>query len=366
MRVSKRTVLGLSCALVLLGACGKDSNQPGEKLEVGQPAAAPFDSIFHLTKEIQLRAGRENPLGNSEDLVVLGGRIFVVDFTGPDIKVFDRAAGRLITTIGRAGNGPGEFRVPESATAVDARSFAVLDRARRIVSIWDTTGTLEREWPVLGTATAIDLVPGADRLIVAGKLSPTRVKSYEGLPGIHEFDLDGNELASYRNFPPMPHPWQVIFSALFATAVGPYVVSGTMNSNELHLYNRGTGEERWVTIAGPWYTPLDWPDPDYVPAGMNRVQWVGKWAKMQKLAVKLVTLDPGHYVTRFQTYDDDNLVFYYVVADIAGRELATSDSSPIKLVAGGDGVVQAVTVDSTGTAWYREYSVDPAHFGLDD
>lgn len=72
------------------------------------------------------------------------GRIFVADGTSERVVVFD-AEGRFVGTIGRAGEGPGEFL---SATALDLDPFgalAVWDARRGIISRWTAEGDLLNE-----------------------------------------------------------------------------------------------------------------------------------------------------------------------------------------------------------------------------
>lgn len=72
------------------------------------------------------------------------GRIYVADRKPVVIKVFD-ASGRFLHTIGREGEGPGEFRAP--FIAVHGASLVVHDPQVSRTSVFDTAGTLIRSWP---------------------------------------------------------------------------------------------------------------------------------------------------------------------------------------------------------------------------
>jgi hypothetical protein len=72
------------------------------------------------------------------------GRIYVADRKPVVIKVFD-ASGRFLHTIGREGEGPGEFRA--SFIAVHGASLVVHDPQVSRTSVFDTAGTFIRSWP---------------------------------------------------------------------------------------------------------------------------------------------------------------------------------------------------------------------------
>lgn len=71
------------------------------------------------------------------------GRLVVAD--GTRLKFFD-TRGRLVSSAGRSGSGPGEFRRAGSLCRFGGDSILVWDAASRRVSIWTATGTLAREY----------------------------------------------------------------------------------------------------------------------------------------------------------------------------------------------------------------------------
>ena len=72
------------------------------------------------------------------------GRIYVADRKPVVIKIFD-ASGRFLHTIGREGEGPGEFRA--AFIAVHGASLVVHDPQVSRTSVFDTAGTFVRSWP---------------------------------------------------------------------------------------------------------------------------------------------------------------------------------------------------------------------------
>lgn len=72
------------------------------------------------------------------------GRIYVADRTPSVIKVYERD-GRFLRTIGREGEGPGEFRV----AFIDVRGGVLMVHDPQVsrTSVFDTSGTFVRSWP---------------------------------------------------------------------------------------------------------------------------------------------------------------------------------------------------------------------------
>lgn len=69
------------------------------------------------------------------------GRIYVADRPNDRVVVFD-ASGRYAGTLGRSGDGPGEFRSPVAVSMDPSGSLVVWDNGRRLLSRWSSGGDL--------------------------------------------------------------------------------------------------------------------------------------------------------------------------------------------------------------------------------
>jgi hypothetical protein len=74
------------------------------------------------------------------------GKIFETDWKVDAIQEWDRT-GKFVRTLGRKGDGPGEFKVPINIAIRGDTLLAYASNQRR-VSLWRTDGTLIREWRV--------------------------------------------------------------------------------------------------------------------------------------------------------------------------------------------------------------------------
>ena len=72
------------------------------------------------------------------------GRIYILDRTAFEVRVFDRE-GVYLRSIGRQGEGPGEFKQPQGLEIDDLGRLWVVDSGNQRYSVFDTTGALVEE-----------------------------------------------------------------------------------------------------------------------------------------------------------------------------------------------------------------------------
>ena len=102
-----------------------------------------------------------NPSGIAVDPA---GRMYVEDRAPLAIKVFDRS-GAFVRTIGREGDGPGEYRSP--ILGVHGPHLVVQDPRLARLTVYDTSGTLLRSWPSACCHYRSIAVDGEGRIMVA-------------------------------------------------------------------------------------------------------------------------------------------------------------------------------------------------------
>ncbi len=146
------------------------------------------------------------------------GRLYVADQSPTVIKVFDRG-GRLIRTIGRDGDGPGEFRSP--ILGIHGTSLVVFDPRLARLSVFDTAGTFLRSWPSICCHYSAISIDSAGRVAVRttqqdaagftsafirytmdGKVVDTIPVPVDGQPRLIELSRGGNRMRMGIPFSP--------------------------------------------------------------------------------------------------------------------------------------------------------------------
>lgn len=94
----------------------------------GEPRSSPsgplaFEEVFSLEHEMRLQGDPDAPLGMPIALTRWQSNFVVVDQILGNVKVFDGAA-RLVRTIGRRGQGPGELGSPIETSIDNDISYA--------------------------------------------------------------------------------------------------------------------------------------------------------------------------------------------------------------------------------------------------
>lgn len=168
----------LITVIILVSACGRSETVPGHTFEVvmeggipvGITSAVPkYDQPLFTYEEVtRLQQDESRP----ETLLFRAfrylrgddGCYYIVDTGNDRIAVFD-SAGEYLRSIGRQGEGPGEFR---SMTLLDAHGGNVLvyDRSLRRLQVFDTGGRFLRSYtsPVYYSINA--LYPVADEQLL--------------------------------------------------------------------------------------------------------------------------------------------------------------------------------------------------------
>ena len=173
-----RAIAGASLIAVVT-ACAADSRAELARPEIDTlpsgivtvhntgPGGWPDTSGWRLVETGRLVAsdsGEEaivNPAGIAVDPA---GRLYVEDRAPPGIKVFDRS-GAYIRTIGREGDGPGEYSSP--IMAIHDAHLIVQDPNLARLTIYDTSGALLKSWPSACCHYRSIAVDGEGRIMVA-------------------------------------------------------------------------------------------------------------------------------------------------------------------------------------------------------
>ena len=132
------------------------------------------------------------------------GRVYVMDWGDVHIKVYD-SQGRFLRTIGRKGQGPGEFDVPVFFDLMTGGKVCVLDGRQRRITILTSEGEYISGFRFDGYFRSL-AIDGQDRLFLAKwaaaeelKLS-TEFREVPYITGIFRTDASGKEMVHLTDF----------------------------------------------------------------------------------------------------------------------------------------------------------------------
>jgi len=147
-------VLGVASALLLAAGCGRREEKAGEypvRVETEDGLRTVYNPDFPRDGRWTPTPVEELTIGETEGAEGYTfnrpiwiraddeGRIYVMDWGDVCIKVFD-AGGRLLRTIGRKGQGPGDFDVPAYFDLMPDGRIAVMDGRNQRVTFLDPEG----------------------------------------------------------------------------------------------------------------------------------------------------------------------------------------------------------------------------------
>jgi hypothetical protein len=137
--------------------------------------------------------GTPAEIGQPQSLAVdEAGRVYVVDSKPAIIKVFS-PEGALVRTIGREGEGPGEFRV--GFIAVRGRHVVLQDPDLGRLSVWDTAGTFFRSWHSSCCYHSDIQIDRQNRIHVPSAFGRVKGEPARGVPYVR-WSLQGDNLDS--------------------------------------------------------------------------------------------------------------------------------------------------------------------------
>ena len=152
--------------------------------------------MFSVREELSIGAAEgdsEYMFSRISDIAVdVAGRIYVLDYTEAVLRVFDRD-GEHIRTIGRRGQGPGEFSGPFSLGITAQNTIMVHDLMNHRISYFSPEGEFLSSFSTAGLVLVGGDVDGRGNIISLVFTNSPREQVLE----LRRFDSSKNALATY-------------------------------------------------------------------------------------------------------------------------------------------------------------------------
>jgi len=298
-----------------------------------------FDDVFAVEQTIMLQGTEEFPIQAPGDSYITGERIYLTDFQGNRVAVFD-TTGALLKAVGRDGEGPGEFRMPLSIRPGQDGMLYVNERGNLRIQVLD-----ESLSPAGIAAVGVQgdqLLPifheGEQHLIVIGLQRCGNARCLARL-----YDVEGNRVREIAplNHTPVISTWK-----------------GAVHDDLLHTVNIYEGIVRRFDLEGNLHQTLRLSSPSarYIRAEEDPSLRPGPEADFRGLfqqprsSIRGIFVHDGRIFVQMQNANrqDTSVEFFLDVYDVeAGNLLMHGVETP--------GVLEAVTD--------RFYFVEENHTG---
>ena len=316
----KRATVALVSLLAVSGCRGAT--------RAASPKTLPFEQILNDSRTVPLSMPSENPLLEPIAATARGDQLVIVDQGQADLKVVERASGRLLRIVGQAGDGAGDFRRPVDIALLDSGQFAVLDNGRQLISFRDSLGEVRSEVRTPSLSWAMLALLPERRLVVPGpNVSPRDY--FRKTPALHVLDFQGHvERSLGKAIRPRSY-WEESYSTVLLTHLGDQLLVGSMNSNRVRIVDPHSAYERWLAVAEGWYKEPSWPQDGPRGEGpQSTIQRMRVWARQQCMTNGLFSLGTSRFLTRFLAFDSTGArTYFYAVTDTAGRTLAITKAT---------------------------------------
>lgn len=203
-------VLSIPILMLSLQACGTadsgsgDVNSEwtattdtiGDTIRVFTEYGQVWQSDTHLVSEVSIGVLDGDPqyqFGNIRAIAVgADGRMYVLDGHGPVVRMYS-PEGTWLQDVGREGEGPGEYKRPDSGLAMRPDGKLLLrDPGNGRISIYDSAGVYEDSWPIAGSMnTSNPMIVTRDGAALTPVIKNLGVSVTEWQRGLARYAPDG-------------------------------------------------------------------------------------------------------------------------------------------------------------------------------
>jgi hypothetical protein len=350
-RIASRTARAGAAVIygTLLTACSEPEDQPRGMI-------IPFDEVFDRVASFELQQTETDQIGGISAVLRWGGGYLIADPLNADLKLYSED-GRLMRTIGRAGDGPGEFRHPLRLAAAENDGFVVLDMPSGALSQFDATGAFLRRWrPEVARIGNLVLDSGGERYFFAG-YARTGEEDLWTRRILHTADRSGVVVSSFGWIPPPQHHGELFYAHLHLLRVGNLVVGARSTEPSLVFHDLLTGTERLTGARTPLYRDPRWSD---LPRGQD-ITAANEWANQQMWLSSLIALDSSYFAVGYAAADSTGpgRSYHYALVTTTGQVIASTSTTTFPLGPLGNAVGHAITynVEDDGSVHFGVYRI---------
>lgn len=261
-RAAANPLVRVGVGLIVLSACGA-----GDKADPATNGMSPTTVTVDTTPVLVLPSiGPDDSVnfGSARSVALLGnGEIAVADPSIRAVRLFS-PNGRLVRTIGRPGEGPGEFQYMSWVRECRPDTLFVADDAQGRVSLFGTDGRFIRQHPfrVGAGSTSCDSTGQLIRLDLIGSPGMPGDQSplYLGTVSLVGFDQPDRVLDTipvFLNRPMGQQSWIAVANGSIAVGRGDSALVNFMSASGAHLARHALGTAGRAPTAAQYQAEID-------------------------------------------------------------------------------------------------------------
>ena len=265
------------------------------------------EDVFGLEEELSIETKKISRTEETfQKIVSLAiddkGNIFVLDKKAGNIKIFDKN-GKSLKTVGRKGEGPGEFGAPERCALSPNNELYVYDWGRRIIHIFNIDGEFKREIPV-----SMPFFEGPKFTSKGEIIASHGVMGEKPFFELKKFDSEMSPILSFTSIPMLKPPKVHVFVYLTASDLKwdvssrDEIIWGIMTTPEYELFVHNE-DGKYIKKITKEFTPVKLSKNEYKKL---MKKWFGKVPSFDRLDLII----PNNYPS-FQLFivDDEGRIF---------------------------------------------------------
>lgn len=188
-------VVGILCVLAvgMVSCGGKHSDKGTIKLPYSSEDVISFVELVDTLCTIQLEDSSEALLSDATKIIEYNDKLFILDLAASKIMVFDEL-GKYLYSIGRKGNGAGEYAMLFDFTINTATGEVVMLAQGSVVSVYDEEGKF-KEHKKVSDAFFLNITYAEGQYVFSANHSPYNEAGNAYL--IHTFNQQFEETGKY-------------------------------------------------------------------------------------------------------------------------------------------------------------------------
>ena len=360
--LQRRRARWTAIALLALFSCKRSpaipaGEQSSDRGASATTALAPLESLVSQTDSVVARTSDRDPVGSVSGIAELGDEYVLLDGIQANLKIFSRG-GQLIRTVGRHGEGPGEFRTPNHLAVRAPDRILVFDSGLQRASLFSSEGRLIRTFTVPIARVGAVLFSADDRIAFFGEATG---RGPDGSFGRHAgliVDTLGRTVEHLGHLPTSRVRYESNFALPVGGLCGDAALWGVYSANLLYV-RRGMTVDT-VRVDHPSYAPPDWDSVDRIPPTADG-RLFGEWANMQTWMVRVLPVGPHKMLVVFRTArtaSTDGPVFRYVLATCDGSKAVAIQPHHLQVRSSSGSTMVATSRDDSGNVYIHRLMAD--------